>query len=713
MKRTIEKILVSSLLIGMAYTISNVNDVMAKSSPNINISKVDDNVTVSFNNAPLNDAVLSNLKSQGIIENSADSFTTADLEKLSELDISTSGLNFDKHDINLMNEYMTNVQTLSMNECSFDSDFNISKFVSSAPDFINGLKTVSLTKSNLTDDELTNKTGEEVSAENLQSLDLSGNKIQNLDFISGYDFPMLQKINFSHNNVTTINSSAAESSNNFKNIENIDFSYNNLSSINGVQNYDFPHLQSVNFGYNKIENVDIASQNTVTFPALTKLDLSNNAITNLDGIGKFKFSELDSINFSSNQLTSFEQLRSYYKNFPKLSIFKGDDNYISDFSPMTIIKKLSTSSSANDQTIKIKTDFVRPSDSDYHIFRVKNPIVPVTYDFGKEAMVDGTNDSVDYMYNDQSIKNTDVGSERPDSEHPVIYDVNTNEFLFYANRDTLTNAKVNFSMSYGAISGSVNFENSWQTPTPTPDKDLTYLKNYGSVKVGSAVYGTKHIYLYKDFIFSKNERLVSYAKKPRVNRPMFVVNKIVKNKNGKVRFYVKDVNQRSSTKGKTGYITANENYVSMAYYQTKQAKVTVINASGINGYKKENLTGKVKTYKQGTVLNVKKIVKYNSTNRYVLSNGQYITANRKLVQTGKQKMVKRVQVKQNIKLYRDVNLSKRTKNKQVIKKGTKLSIKKYDYSQTNVMTKSGTKRYLVKGGYITANSKYVKTIQTK
>ncbi|MBS1007170.1 hypothetical protein JK163_13065 [Levilactobacillus brevis] len=57
MKRTIEKILVSSLLIGMAYTISNVNDVMAKSSPNINISKVDDNVTVSFNNAPLNDAV--------------------------------------------------------------------------------------------------------------------------------------------------------------------------------------------------------------------------------------------------------------------------------------------------------------------------------------------------------------------------------------------------------------------------------------------------------------------------------------------------------------------------------------------------------------------------------------------------------------------------------------------------------------------------------
>lgn len=713
MKRTIEKILVSSLLIGMVYTISNVNDVMAKSSPNINISKLDDNAAVSFNNSPLNDAVLSNLKSQGIIENSADSFTTADLEKLSELDISTSGLNFDKHDINLMNEYMTNVQTLSMDECSFDSDFNISKFVSSAPDFINGLKTVSLTKSSLTDDELTNKTGEEVSAENLQSLDLNGNKIQNLDFISGYNFPVLQDVSFSNNKIITINSSAAESSDNFKNVERIDFRYNNLSSINGVQNYDFPHLQIVNFGYNKIENVDIASQNTVTFPALTELDLNNNAITNLNGIGKFKFPELNSINFSSNQLTSFEQLRSYYKNFPKLSLFKGDDNSISDFSPMTIIKDLNTSSSANDQTIKIKTGFVRPSDSDYHIFRVENPIVPVTYDQGKGTMVDGTNDSAEYMYNGQSIKNTDVGSERPDSEHPVIYDVNTNEFLFYANRDTLTNAKVNFSMSYGAISGSVNFENSWQTPTPTPDKGYTYLKNYGSVKVGSAVYGTKHIYLYKDFIFSKNERLVSYAKKPRVNRPMFVVTKIVKNANGRVRFVVKDINHQAKTAGKTGYITAQNDCVKPVYYQSKQAKITVINPNGVVAYKKANLTGKVKAYKQGTVLSVKRIVKHNLMTRYVLSNGQYITANRKLVQTGKQKMVKLVQVKQNIKLYRDVNLSKRAKNKQVIKKDTKLSIKKYDYSQTNVMTKSGTKRYLVKGGYITANSKYVKTIQTK
>ncbi|ARN91442.1 hypothetical protein AZI11_00235 [Levilactobacillus brevis] len=192
---------------------------------------------------------------------------------------------------------------------------------------------------------------------------------------------------------------------------------------------------------------------------------------------------------------------------------------------------------------------------------------------------------------------------------------------------------------------------------------------------------------------------------------MFVVTKIVKNQNGRVRYYVKDVNHKLATAGKTGYITANVNYVSPVYYQTKQTKITVINPNGVNAYKKANLTKKVKHYKQGSVLTVKKVVKHNLTTRFVLSNGQYITANRKLVQTGKQKMAKRVKTTKTIKLYRDVNLTKRTKSKQVFKKGIKLNIKKFEYSQANVMTKSGTKRYVVKGGYITANSKFVKIIK--
>ncbi|EHO45245.1 DUF5776 domain-containing protein [Lentilactobacillus kisonensis] len=42
----------------------------------------------------------------------------------------------------------------------------------------------------------------------------------------------------------------------------------------------------------------------------------------------------------------------------------------------------------------------------------------------------------------------------------------------------------------------------------------------------------------------------------------------------------------------------------------------------------------VKSYKKGTHLSVKKLVKHNLTTRYQLSNGTYVTANKKLVIQG-------------------------------------------------------------------------------
>ena len=63
----------------------------------------------------------------------------------------------------------------------------------------------------------------------------------------------------------------------------------------------------------------------------------------------------------------------------------------------------------------------------------------------------------------------------------------------------------------------------------------------------------------------------------------------------------------------------------------KNKKVTVIAKKGVNAYKNANLTKKVKYYKTGSHLKVKKMVKHNLTTRYQLSNGDYITSNKKLV----------------------------------------------------------------------------------
>ncbi|WP_283678973.1 DUF5776 domain-containing protein [Lentilactobacillus sp. Marseille-Q4993] len=171
------------------------------------------------------------------------------------------------------------------------------------------------------------------------------------------------------------------------------------------------------------------------------------------------------------------------------------------------------------------------------------------------------------------------------------------------------------------------------TVTTNSGQTITIANNIG-VK-GEAVYAIKPIYLYKNASFKKSERIASYPKQKRVNRPMFVVVGYER-VNGKLRYQVKDVNHSKKTAGKTGYITASTKYVLPVYYSSlpKSKTVTVISKRGVYSYTNKNLTGKSKHYKKGTHLKVKAIVKHNLTTRYQLSNGKFITANKKLVIQG-------------------------------------------------------------------------------
>ncbi|MDN6781207.1 DUF5776 domain-containing protein, partial [Lentilactobacillus parabuchneri] len=249
------------------------------------------------------------------------------------------------------------------------------------------------------------------------------------------------------------------------------------------------------------------------------------------------------------------------------------------------------------------------------------------------------------------------------------------------------------------------------TPTPTPTPGGSDSNSGSNVAAkGTVVYSLKKIYLYKNTTFSKRERKAGYVSKPRVYRPMFVVTGYGHSANGRLRYKVRDVNHLTKNRGKKGYITAQWAYVRPVYYQTMHTSVTVINPRGVNAYMYKNLTGLYRNYKQGTVLHVTAIVKHNLTTRYVLSNGKYITANRKLVTMGTQKQPRYVKVKKTIYRYRDVNLSKRNK-KVAFKKGAKIKIKNYDYSHANSVSNHGALRYHISGGYITGNSRYVKVIK--
>jgi surface protein len=229
------------------------------------------------------------------------------------------------------------------------------------------------------------------------------------------------------------------------------------------------------------------------------------------------------------------------------------------------------------------------------------------------------------------------------------------------------------------------------------------LPNYAAAK-GTVVYAINKIGLYQSAKFSTTNRRTWYTKKPRIYRPMFVVTGYSRDSNGRLRYQVRDVNHTSKTDGKTGYITASQAYVRPVYYATKHATVTVINPRGVVAYRKANLTKRVKNYRQGTVLHVKGIVTHNLTTRYVLTNGDYITANRKLVNMGRHKQVKVVETKRGINRYANRNLTKRN---HAIAKNKTLKVYGYDYSHGNSVTKHGALRYRVAGGYITANTKYV------
>lgn len=144
----------------------------------------------------------------------------------------------------------------------------------------------------------------------------------------------------------------------------------------------------------------------------------------------------------------------------------------------------------------------------------------------------------------------------------------------------------------------------------------------------AAVYATKAISLYKTPTFTKANRQHFYSKQSRTNRPQFTVTGYARSKNGILRYRVRDVHNAKLT----GYITANSAYVTNTYYQSNPKTIKVLSRHGINAYGQVNLKGKaLKHYARGTSLKVKAVKSYHLTNRFVLPNGHYISANKTLV----------------------------------------------------------------------------------
>lgn len=232
------------------------------------------------------------------------------------------------------------------------------------------------------------------------------------------------------------------------------------------------------------------------------------------------------------------------------------------------------------------------------------------------------------------VKQGTVTSEnsKPGNSKNSNSDVNNNG----ADKTSNSSSSLSNQSSTPTLNNSSNSSNSPLPSNTTSESTSNKSKTPTElVTRNHMVYSTKKIYLYKHADFKKSERIKKYLQSKRVNRPQFVVKGYVKDHNGNLRYQVQEYNSKAKkyVQGTKGYITANPDYVVNLYYQgvPRTKRIVVINTNGVNSYRNVVLTSKVKHYKKGTILDVKQITKYQYTTRYKLTNGTYVTANKKFV----------------------------------------------------------------------------------
>jgi hypothetical protein len=137
------------------------------------------------------------------------------------------------------------------------------------------------------------------------------------------------------------------------------------------------------------------------------------------------------------------------------------------------------------------------------------------------------------------------------------------------------------------------------------------------------VYAKTAIYKYQSTNFKKSQRIRKYVKRVRSSAPIFTVTKTVKDSQGHWRYKVAG-----------GYITANSKNVGFLYWQSNQyKKLSVTNPKGTYEYRstialKRN---RVKLLKEGTTVKVKGVVHNGMTTRYLLTDGNYVTGDKRVV----------------------------------------------------------------------------------
>ena len=168
---------------------------------------------------------------------------------------------------------------------------------------------------------------------NLEKLDISDNKISDINILEYLNFKELKELNLSYNEISDLR--VLEKAK-FEKLEKLDLSCNKLSDITQLKKVNFKELKELNLSHNKIS--DIRKLKNVKLNLLEKLDLSLNKITDINILENLNFKEIKELNLSYNKIADIKVLDKI--KFEKLEKLDLNCNLIHKNKYSSIIKKL-------------------------------------------------------------------------------------------------------------------------------------------------------------------------------------------------------------------------------------------------------------------------------------------------------------------------------------------------------------------------------------
>ncbi|CAI2563034.1 hypothetical protein AKUH1B104J_02160 [Apilactobacillus kunkeei] len=190
-------------------------------------------------------------------------------------------------------------------------------------------------------------------------------------------------------------------------------------------------------------------------------------------------------------------------------------------------------------------------------------------------------------------------------------------------------------MSDGTRAGKLRGAKHYYIPK-LKNKNVDYIKSYEKAykksikrRLPKYVYNVKSVYTHRSVRFTKGNRIVFYAKRPRYSAHVFKVLGVAFYKNGVPRYKVAG--------GRI--LTATPSAMRGAYYASKQKAryYKVIRPTGVwlHDGKKFSVNNRIKHFRRNSIIKIRKVVKYYGITRLYINSHEYITSNKTFVKKTK------------------------------------------------------------------------------